>query len=43
MESLKEVWHPSERGTLYLCKRVNGIPQKEFGSPQKQVQRVITC
>ena len=32
---LKGVWHPSEGGTLYLCILVNGIPQKEFGIPQK--------
>ena len=33
----KGVWHPSEGGTLYSCILVNGIPQKEFGIPQKEV------
>ena len=36
----KGVWHPSEGGTLYLCILVNGIPQKEFGIPQKEVHYI---
>ena len=36
----KGVWHPSEGGTLYSCILVNGIPQKEFGIPQKEVHYI---
>ena len=39
----KGVWHPSEGGTLYSCILVNGIPQKEFGIPQKEVHYIILC